>query len=79
MLFTVLCMEEPYPASGCSAASFLQSCCWYITKCTQNADITEIKQGRQGRLVQCDSSLITSQWLINDLLLKERERMRLST
>ncbi len=23
-------------------------CCWCFTKCTQNTDITEIKQGRQG-------------------------------
>ncbi len=41
-------------------ASGNPSCCWYITKCTQKADMPEITQGRQGPalFVQNDSSLV---------------------
>jgi len=32
-----------------SGNPFCSSYCWYITKCTQNRDIIEITQGRQGK------------------------------
>jgi hypothetical protein len=57
LLYCALKSRRTWQGAAQLRASCNPSCRWYITKCLQNADITEIKQEKQRCLSTCIYSM----------------------